>query len=131
MPDQGQIGQNPGADAPDDQLDRLFAEARSAPVAGLPPALMQRLLADAAALQPRAGGRAPVSASPLAVFWAGLQDVFGGKRGLAGASFALCAAFAVGAYLPDTTADWIGLPTVTDLAALEMDADPAVLWAEE
>ncbi len=119
-----------------DGIEALFAAARAEPPAALPDALMRRLLADAAASQPR---RAPVVAarpSALARIWDGLQEVFGGKPGLAGAVFASCTAFSVGVVAPDAAAGWIGLEdslylVTLESAALDIGADPSVLWSEE
>lgn len=132
MPDNDQIDPGLGAEGTDDGLDQLFGHAKAMPAPDLPPALMRRLLADALANQPRpAPHQAARKSLTLAMIWSGLQDVFGGKQGVAGVSLAFCTAFGVGVFLPDATTDFIGLLSTTELSALDIETDPAVLWAEE
>ncbi len=117
-----------GAEA---DLDQLFALARGQASQPLPAALMQSLRADATTAQPRPAPRRIAKPSALALFWDGLQEIFGGKQGVAGAVFASTLAFVFGISAPDTATGLIGLTGTVELAALQLDTDPAVLWVEE
>lgn len=83
-----------------DDLDALFATARSADVKPSD-ALMARVMADAAAMQPKA---APMlrAAAPETGFWAGLAALFGGGGVLAGLGTVAMAGFYIGFVQPDT-----------------------------
>lgn len=86
----------------DDALDRLFAEAAATPPAPSP-ALMDRVLTDALALQPAAKTLARPRA-PRPGLLARLAGLFGGAPGLAAVSAAAFLGIAVG-YLNPTTLD--------------------------
>ncbi|MGL4236487.1 dihydroorotate dehydrogenase [Tabrizicola sp.] len=89
----------------DDDLDRLLAAAaREAPTPS--PALMDRVLADAIALQPQASAPRPASVSPKAGVIARLAAAFGGPPALAGLCSAAILGVAVG-YLSPTTFDYL------------------------
>lgn len=104
----------------DDELDRLLATAaRQAPSPS--DALMQRVLADALALQPQPPARRPapppVRSSRLARFMAAL----GGGPALAGLGMAAAFGIALG-YLSPTTMDYL-TGTTTEVADFFPDAD--------
>lgn len=84
----------------DDDLDDLLADLRArGPAAS--GNLMARVLADAAALQPKPAAPAPRARGGL---WASLAAVFGGAGALAGLAAAAVAGLAIGLAAP-TPAD--------------------------
>ena len=112
-----------------DDLDRLLAGARDAvhPSA----ALMERVLADAAALQPRPAP--PRAAPPTRGWFAAVLDVFGGFGAVAGMSGATVAGvflgFAQPTGLTNLTLALQGGTEVVD--SMELLPGDAVLWGEE
>lgn len=104
----------------DDELDRLLATAAKAAPAPSD-ALMERVLADALALQPQPAALRtappPVRASHLSRLLAAL----GGGPALAGLSMAAAFGIALG-YLSPTTMDYLTGST-TDVAEFFPDAD--------
>ena len=96
-------------DMQDDLDDLLATAARQAPAPS--EALMNRVLADALALQPQAPGPRPVATEPG--FLSRLAGLFGGMPALAGLGTAAVFGLALG-YLSPTTLDYlIGMPTDT------------------
>lgn len=87
----------------EDRLEGLFQEARAEPP-GVSDALMARVLADAEAVQPKAGLRG----------WRGWVAAFGGLPALGGLVTATCVGFWLGVAPPE------GLP---DLAAVVLGTD--------
>lgn len=85
-------------DAHDNDLDRLFQGAR---IDGpdLSPALLERILGDAAELQPRPPSLA-VTAPSGPGFWSGLLAAFGGAGMLAGLGTAAVAGLMIGLFPP-------------------------------
>lgn len=101
----------------DDDLDRLLAAAaRTAPPASA--ALMDRVLADALALQPQAVVELPAARPGL---WSRLAAAFGGPPVLAGLGTAAVFGLALG-YLSPTTLDYLTGATA-DTADFFPDAD--------
>jgi hypothetical protein len=104
----------------DDDLDRLLAAAaREAPTPSA--ALMERVLADAYAVQPRAGGVRTGSPAASTGFWARLASTFGGPTALAGVGSAAVFGLALG-YLSPTTIDYL-TGSASDAAEFFPDAD--------
>lgn len=102
----------------DDDLDRLLAAAaRTAPKPSED--LMQRVLADALALQPQAPGLR--AETPRAGFLARLAGAFGGGPALAGLGTAAVFGVALG-YLSPTTLDYL-TGTSAEPAEFFPDAD--------
>ena len=83
-----------------DDLDALFATARGADVQPSD-ALMARVLADAAAVQPKAVPLVQAGARDTG-FWAGLAALFGGGGVLAGLGTVAMAGFYIGFVQPET-----------------------------
>lgn len=108
-------------------LDALFAAARAAEPR-LPDALMARVLADAAAMQPRTNAL-PGQASrptPRLGLLAGLIDLFGGRGALAGMAAAGLAGGWIGFAQPIDLQARLGLGAqVVELFPADLD-----LWAE-
>lgn len=102
-----------------DDLDDLLAAAARKPV---PPsdALLERVLADALALQPAALALLPAPAPRPGVL-ARLAAVFGGPPGLAGLGTAAVFGLALG-YLSPTTLDYL-TGSATDTAEFFPEAD--------
>ncbi len=96
-----------------EDLDALFAAAKS-DVAEPSGALIARVLADAAAHQPKATARAvPVAPG----FWAGLAAIFGGTGALAGIGSAAIAGLVIGFVQP------VDLGQISDsLAGVTLDS---------
>jgi hypothetical protein len=92
-------------DMPDDDLDLLLATAAARPAVPSE-ALMERVLADAYALQPQAPATRPALVAPQTGFLARLAAVFGGPPALAGLGSAAVFGLALG-YLSPTTMDYL------------------------
>jgi len=109
-------------DVQDDDLDRLLAAAaRTAPTPS--EALMERVLADAFALQPVAPVRREGVAAPRPGLLSRLVAGLGGGPALAGLGTAAVFGVALG-YLSPTTLDYLtGSGTATDAAEFFPDAD--------
>lgn len=108
----------------DDDLDGLLARAATKAMAPSP-ALMERVLADALALQPQVPGLPPVAAAPKAGFFTRLAAAFGGPPALAGLCSATVLGVAVG-YLSPSTLDYLtgtAADTGTDTAEFFPEAD--------
>jgi hypothetical protein len=104
----------------DDDLDRLLAAAaRTAPTPS--DALMERVLADALALQPAAPVMRAAVAAPRPGLLARLAAALGGGPALAGLGTAAFFGIALG-YLSPTTLDYL-TGTSTDAAEFFPDAD--------
>ncbi len=86
----------------DRELDDLFQGARAAAPAPSE-ALVARILADAAALQPRHALAAPARRAGLI---SRLAEAFGGRGVLAGLAGTAAAGLALGFYSPALTASW-------------------------
>lgn len=117
-----------------DDLDLLLAGARDEvqPTA----ALMERVLADAVALQPRAAPlrAGPAGAVPPARGWlAGLFDVFGGGGVVAGMSAVTAAGLFLGFVQPTGLSSLtLALQGDTEVVDnMELLPGDGVLWAEE
>ena len=112
----------------DDDLDLMFAAAALRPEP--PPALMARILADAAALQPVARG---VAAPVVRRGWfAGLADMLGGGRSLAGVTAAAAAGLYLGIAQPTPVLALTSLVSGTaTLDNLDLLPSSDTLWAEE
>ena len=102
-----------------DDLDALFAASRAADLLASDD-LMARVLADAAALQPKA---APlVRAAPRkAGVWSGLAALFGGSGVLAGLGSVAMAAFFIGLVQPAP------VMALTDALIADSSAEPVDL----
>lgn len=111
-------------------LDRLLAGARDdvQPSA----ALMERVLADAAALQPRAAPL-PAVLPPARGWLSGLFDIFGGGGAVAGMSAVTAAGLFLGFVQPSSlytlTLALQGGGEVVD--SMELLPGSSVLWAEK
>lgn len=104
----------------DDDLDRLLATAaQQAPAPS--EALMERVLADALALQPAPHAYHRVEAAPRPGLLARLMAVFGGAPALAGLGTAAVFGLALGYYSP-TTMDYLTGATA-DTAEFFPEAD--------
>lgn len=104
----------------DDELDRLLAEAaRAAPPAS--DALMQRVLADALALQPQYAALRPAPAPARVGRLSRFFRALGGGPALAGLGTAAAFGMVLG-YLSPTTLDYLTGTTV-DAAEFFPDAD--------
>ena len=107
-------------DMQDDDLDRLLAAAaKTAPMPS--EALMERVLADAFALQPAVPIMRPAVAAPRPGLLARLAAALGGGPALAGLGSAAVFGMALG-YLSPTTLDYL-TGTATDAAEFFPDAD--------
>lgn len=82
-----------------DDLDQMFAAASRQRI-DLPDGLTARILADAAALQPKAALRAPVAVPPRQGWFATLSGWLGGTGSLAGVSAAALAGLYLGVVQP-------------------------------
>ena len=103
----------------DDELDRLLAAAaRQAPTPS--EALMERVLADALALQPQTPALQPVTAARPGMM-ARLAGLFGGPPALAGLGTAAVFGLALG-YSSPATLDYL-TGTTTDTAEFFPEAD--------
>lgn len=117
-----------------DDLETLFRAARTDRPAPSDD-LMARVLADAAALQPKAAAPAPRRAAAPARtgFFAGLAALFGGGGVLAGMGTAAVAGlflgFAQPAPVSALTAAWAG--SATDSSAYDLTSGIDALFAEE
>lgn len=112
-----------------DDLDRLLSAARDEVQPSA--ALMERVLADAAALQPRAE---PPRALPPAGGWlSGLFDIFGGGGAVAGMSAATVAGVFLGFAQPTSlNALTLALQGGTEVVdSMELLPGDAVFWGEE
>jgi uncharacterized caspase-like protein len=95
-----------------DDLDDLLATAARRPA--LPSeALMERVLADALALQPQAVGFRPAVPAPQPGLLARLASLFGGAPALAGLGSAAVFGLALGYYSPATLDYLTGASTDT------------------
>lgn len=103
----------------DDLDDLLDMAARRPAVAS--EALMERVLADALALQPQAAGFRPAAPVPRPGFLARLAGVFGGAPALAGLGTAAVLGLALGYYSPATLDYLTG--TSVDTAEFFPEAD--------
>ncbi|MFN4193900.1 MAG: hypothetical protein ACK4GM_10190 [Tabrizicola sp.] len=104
----------------DDDLDRLLSAAASAPVRPSD-ALMERVLADALALQPAPVTLRPGPAAARPGLWARIAAALGGGAALAGMGTAAAFGLALG-YLSPTTVDYLTGSTV-EAAEFFPDAD--------
>ena len=115
----------------DDNLDDLLARARAGAMQPSE-ALMARVLADAARMQPAAAKMAPAVVAPPPGFWAGLAGFFGGGAALAGMGSAAVAGLFLGFVQP---AALMGIAAgLTGAEALDsLDLMPGVdaLWSGE
>ncbi len=107
-------------DMQDDDLDRLLSAAASAPVRPTD-ALMERVLADALALQPAPATLRPGPARTRPGLLARIAAAIGGGPVLAGLGSAAIFGLALG-YLSPTTLDYLTGSTV-DAAEFFPDAD--------
>ncbi len=105
---------------PDDDLDLLLAKAAAQPAVPSK-ALMERVLADAHALQPQVTIFRPAPALPQPGFLARLAAVFGGPPALAGLGTAAVFGLALG-YMSPTTMDYL-TGTSGDTAEFFPEAD--------
>lgn len=104
----------------DDDLDRLLAAAaRQAPAPS--GALMERVLADALALQPQPVAFRTAAPAPRPGLFARLAGMFGGAPALAGLGTAAVVGLALGYYSP-TTLDYL-TGTSTETAEFFPEAD--------
>ncbi|OYX19431.1 MAG: hypothetical protein B7Z04_09340 [Rhodobacterales bacterium 32-66-9] len=104
----------------DDDLDRLLAAAaRTAPQPSED--LMQRVLDDALALQPKAAALRPVGLAPRVGLLARFAAALGGAPALAGLGAAAVFGMALG-YLSPTTLDYL-TGTAADAAEFFPDAE--------
>jgi hypothetical protein len=112
-----------------DDLDRLLAGARDEAYPSA--ALMERVMADAVALQPRPP--TPRALAPARGWWAGLFDLFGGSGAIAGMSAATVAGLFLGFVQPTSlTTLALALQGGTEVVEnLELLPDDGLLWAEE
>ena len=112
----------------DPDLESLFAEARSAKLSPSD-ALMARVMADAAALQPRATAR-QVALSPRG--WLDqLAWLFGGGPALAGMGVATVAGLMIGLAQPaPVLALTAAFGADSAFDSLDLVPDPDALWAE-
>lgn len=105
----------------DDLDDLLAVAARTAPTPS--EALMNRVLADALALQPADPALVRQAAPPRPGLWSRLAAALGGPPALAGLGTAAVFGVALG-YLSPTTLDYLtGTATATDAAEFFPDAD--------
>ena len=120
----------------DSDLDGLLAQMRGDdpdPSA----ALMARVLADAAAVQPRAGAAvswitAPALPMVVPSFWSQLAGVFGGGGALAGMSLATVAGVFLGIVQPAPVAALTqAFASVTPLEQMDLLPGEDTLWVEE
>jgi hypothetical protein len=107
-------------DMQDDDLDRLLAAAARTELKPSE-ALMERVLADAMALQPVVPALRPAVAAPRPGLLARLAAALGGRPALAGLGSAAVFGVALG-YLSPTTLDYL-TGTSTDAAEFFPDAD--------
>jgi hypothetical protein len=106
----------------DDDLDGLLAHAAKQAMAPSP-GLMERVLADALALQPATPAMIAAAPAPRASFFARLAAVFGGTPALAGLCSATVLGVAVG-YLSPSTLDYLtGMGAEADTAEFFPEAD--------
>jgi hypothetical protein len=111
-----------------DDLDALFASAKSAPMQPSE-ALMSRVLVDADALQPRPHTRhAP---APGRGFLASLAAVFGGVGALAGVGSAALAGLFIGFVQPTEIGAMVGFGATTTIDQVELIPDMTTLLAED
>lgn len=114
----------------DHDLDRLLTAARGAgPAPG--PDLMARILADAAAVQPKASPRR--QPAPRRQGWlTGIATIFGGGGALAGISFAMLAGVFVGIVQPAPVAALTQAFAEQEVVdSVDMLPSEAALWAED
>lgn len=115
----------------DHDLDTLLAAARGAGPAPSD-ALMARVLADAAALQPRPPVVSTAANPPRRPWFAGLAALFGGGGAVAGISFAVLAGVFLGVVQPAPVAALTAV-FLTDeaIGSVDLLPEPGALWTEE
>ncbi|MBD3662501.1 hypothetical protein [Sulfitobacter aestuariivivens] len=96
----------------DDALEACFEQARVTQ-APLPEAAMARILADAAAVQPRAPRMA----------WRAWVRALGGAPGIGGLITATCVGFWIGIAPPQMLPDVGGIVLGAEVSAFDLDAD--------
>lgn len=109
-----------------DDLDALFASAKSAPMQPSE-ALMSRVLFDAEALQPRPPARS--TPAPNRGVLASLAAVFGGIGGLAGVGSAALAGLFIGFVQPMEIGEMVGFGATTTIDQVELIPDMTTLLA--
>ncbi len=109
-----------------DELDDLFLAAKAAAPAPST-ALVARVLADAAAAQPRPAAPSPV---PRAGWFAWLADAFGGRGVVAGLAGTAVVGLVLGFYVPALATDWSSVLSA-ETVELIPDADSLFASLEE